>query len=374
MSIAVEVKKFLKELGNYMEENVIGVSVGANPPSELHFELTYRCDSDCIMCDLKYRKKRQKNKDLSLAKIKKIVENSEMLDDIRYIILSGGEPWLHSEFPAIVSFFRKRYPRPGILILSNLLNTDKVLSGIKEIEKTSGLDNISLGTSLDGIKGVHDRIRGVNGAFDALVESALLLRKKYPGMFPCFNFTLIPENSDQIFPVYEWAGKMGFRVSFQLMVQKKDTQRFEWTPENITAVEHSIDCIIEDIYNRMDWAVFSPAQLFNDLSLLFYLLDFHYLLKYLKDPARFFPDCPCGERFAMMDPEGNLYFCPVHKEMLAGNVRVSGFDAVWSGDKAEKIREYFNSKKCHCWLSCTNGVMLEKAFFPNKERILKRFN
>ncbi|HLD29945.1 MAG TPA: radical SAM protein, partial [bacterium] len=317
----LKTRAFLDKLGSVMEKSAAPRNLELLPPKELHIELTYRCTADCLMCDLKHLKTVQRGEEISLKEIKKSVEEAASLKDLDFIVLSGGEPWLREDLSGIVRFFKKRYPAAKILILSNLMDTELALSKIKEIEKISGLGNLCIGTSIDGIGAVHDRIRGRKGAFESLNATAAVLRTKYPSLFPVFNMTLLPENSDQLFEVYRWAQEHGIAVSSQVMVQKKSTKKFRWGGEHVKNIDEDINRIISDIYKRRKVKKFSRDFFWNNLDVVFFLLGLHYTVKYISSPRRFFPNCPCGEKFAMLSPGGDLYFCPVHKDRAAGNLR-----------------------------------------------------
>lgn len=64
-------------------------------PQELHLELTYNCNSRCIMCDLWDFDKRQADKksELTLDEIKRFIQESSHLNKIDTVVLSGGEPF-----------------------------------------------------------------------------------------------------------------------------------------------------------------------------------------------------------------------------------------------------------------------------------------
>ncbi|MFC2061720.1 radical SAM/SPASM domain-containing protein [Elusimicrobiota bacterium] len=373
MNIVPEVRKFLAQLGAMMEQECKSTEVGSGPPEELHLELTYKCNSNCSICNIKSLRDNQKGEDLSFEEIRQTVEKSELLKDLNYIVLSGGEPWLHPELLEIVRFFHDRYPKAKMLLLSNLMDKDMVASNLSEIKSAVGLERISIGTSLDGVEKAHDIMRGVEGAFDSLVTTVLMIKKKFPEMYPYFNFTLTPDNSSQIFPVYEWSKKIGGSVSYQVMVQKKETKVYRWNEMLCVNVDTSINKIIQDIWREKQWNEFSPDQVFSNLDILFFLLNFHYMSTYIRSPRRFFPTCPCGEKYAMINPQGDLYFCPVHKDFTAGNIRKDDLDNLWVDRPTAEIRRFINMKTCYCWLSCTNSSMLEAAFFPNKDKIIDKF-
>ena len=113
---------------------------------------------------------------------------------------------------------------------------------------------------------------------------------------------------------------------------------------------------MEDIYREESVAVGPPPP-----SLPVRLQYLKGLLDYERDPRRIFPICPAPYRYAMINPFGDVYFCPKLKEMTIGNIRRDPFDQLWRGPKAEKIRRYIYSGACHCWLNCTAYINIEKA-------------
>ncbi len=373
MNPAAKVRKFLFRAGSYMEKNSIETNVCPAPPKELHIELTYRCDSSCIMCNLKELRAAQEKADITFREIKETVENSENLSNLNYIVLSGGEPWYNRDFTSIAIYFLRKFPSARVLILSNLVKTRQFFSDLEKIKSEAGLERVSLGTSIDGIGDEHDKIRGRKGAFESTIASAALIKKRYPQIFPCFNFTLLPQNAGTLFSVYRWAAGRGFNVSYQAAVPKKETGLIKWSEEQKKELDRNIDRIIKDIWKGMGWDEFKPSLLFSNLKLFFFLLNLNYISRYIKEPARYFKNCPCGERYAMINPEGYLYFCPVHKSLVAGNIREKSFDSIWKGKEAEKIRSFFNRKECRCWLSCTNSSMMEENFFNLKNKLENKY-
>jgi MoaA/NifB/PqqE/SkfB family radical SAM enzyme len=73
-------------------------------------------------------------------------------------------------------------------------------------------------------------------------------------------------------------------------------------------------------------------------------LSLYYIIKYIDNQKRYFPNCPCGEKYAMINPFGEVYFCPVLKNKFAGDLRKDSFDVLWNSKQANDIRHFFNSK------------------------------
>ena len=75
---------------------------------ELHFELTYQCNEQCVMCDLwpRYRKSPElKEKELTSEEIFRFVNKSAYLKNINMVLLSGGKPFLRKDLPELCRFF-----------------------------------------------------------------------------------------------------------------------------------------------------------------------------------------------------------------------------------------------------------------------------
>ncbi|MCB4791187.1 MAG: radical SAM protein [Elusimicrobia bacterium] len=355
------IKKFLEKESIELEKKAIPKRTEVLPPEEIHFELTYKCNSKCIMCNLRYLNK--KDKELTLKDLEKLVLGSDLLKNIKFVVLSGGEALLRKDFLEIFKFFSINFPDANILILSNFLNKDLIIETLEQIKPLIDPKRLSLGTSLDGLESGHDKIRGIKKGFYSLTSTMKAVREIFPQIYFSLNFTITPQNCGQILPSYNWCKENNYHISYQIMVQKKETEQFIWKPEHISIIENQIDEIISDIYENSK--INNLESLLSQKGLFSYLLSLHYIPKYVREKRRFYPNCPCGQKFAMIDPYGNLYFCPVHKDKAAGNLKKYGFDDIWVSGKSRQIRDFFDKKTCHCWLTCTNGYMLEDAIRLN---------
>lgn len=359
-------KDFIYKFGNFIEKTTIPKNISCKNPEELHFELTYNCNTSCIMCNLRHWIDVKKT-DITLDEIKNFVTDSKYLTDIKFIVLSGGETFLRKDLNEIVHFLRQFYPQTEILILSNLYDKNIVFDTLEKIKNDTGLYKISLGSSIDGIGSYHDKIRGQKGAFKNLTENIEFLKQNFPEIYFSLNFTIIPDNCDKIVEVYDWCHNKGYHVSFQMFVQKKETRQFVWQDNALNVIEEQINTITEKMANECGITDFNEDVFLQNEGLTSQFLSLYYIIKYIKNPKRFFPNCPCGEKYAMINPFAQVYFCPVYKNKFAGDLRKTSFDKLWESRQAEKIREFFNSKKCHCWLTCTNGYMLEDAIKSGKK-------
>ena len=136
------------------------------------FSVTYLCNSRCMHCNIwkKYLNDHKSIKEeLTYEEIVKIIKNSSL----KWISLTGGEPTLKEGIEVILHAALSK-------ALLTTLNTNGMLP--RKIEEIIEY-NVSLlkrkylivVMSIDGLQETHERIRGVKGSFDKLIESVDLV-------------------------------------------------------------------------------------------------------------------------------------------------------------------------------------------------------
>ncbi len=336
------------------------------PLRELHIELTHRCNLRCVMCHhwgMPFDDPASVRREMGLPEIKEFVTQSSLLKDVEIVVLTGGEPWLRADIGEILGFLSGHLPKARIGVLTNFWNTGLLRRRLTEARRR-GVKNLWLGSSLDGLEEVHDEIRGRKGAFRGLMRTVGMMRSEFPDVDFSFSFTITPRNHRQLWAAYQHVKSMGLWFGAQMAVNHRGLGAPEtsvWTKEQLAGVSAQIEAILLDIC-RGEGAVKKLLEGRQKESLWLWsrLLYWHYLRRYSKKPERFFKDCYAGQRYAMFDPEGGLFFCPVNKHRKIGNVREAGFDALWASKKARDERRFVESRRCDCWLNCIANPILDR--------------
>src|ERR1700744_1569705 len=128
-----------------------------------------RCNCRCVMCDIW---KREGGAELSVEELRRHRESIIRLG-VRQVVLTGGEPLLHSDLSAICGLLKEC----GVAI--TLLSTGLLLKKRAELV-ASFCDEVIV--SLDGPEETHDRVRCVQGAFRVMREGILAVRQLKPEM------------------------------------------------------------------------------------------------------------------------------------------------------------------------------------------------
>ena len=328
---------------------------------ELHLELTHRCNLKCRMCH--HWRMGEREKEITLPEIERMLDSSRLLRGIKTAVLTGGEPLLRPDLAVIAAAIAGRYPGISLGILTNLADTKLLLRRLEECA-AEGVSGLWLGSSLDGAGAAHDKVRGTAGAYARTMRSAGELRAKYPGMNISFNFTLLPFNAADLAETYFTAKKMKVWLGAQKVVNHSgfEAEKYSWDEKALGEALRQIDLIITDICaeNKAFERLMSGKE--NETPWLWASLIYWVRLReYMVRPRRFMGDCLAGERYAMLSPGGELFFCPVRKHLSVGNVIKDGFDAVWTGTKAAAERKKIAAARCHCWLHCIANPVIDEA-------------
>jgi MoaA/NifB/PqqE/SkfB family radical SAM enzyme len=119
------------------------------------------------MCDIW---KRKEGREFHAAELERHRESIRTLG-VKHVVLTGGEPLLNRELDAICKFFRE------LDLRITLLTTGLLLQKKADVVAT-GFDDIVV--SIDGPPDVHDRIRRISGAFQAIHKGVLEVRALRP--------------------------------------------------------------------------------------------------------------------------------------------------------------------------------------------------
>lgn len=128
-----------------------------------------RCNCRCLMCDIwRIRQVRE----ITAADLEKQLQSLRDLQ-VRWVVLSGGEPQLHSDLAALCKLLRVEGVRVTLLTAGLLLRPQAELVA-------AVVDDLIV--SLDGPPAVHEYIRQRPRAFERLAQGIAAVRRLRPQM------------------------------------------------------------------------------------------------------------------------------------------------------------------------------------------------
>ena len=333
--------------------------------TDLHLELTHRCNLKCVMCEhweVEHLDPGSVKREMDFAAIKKAVTESTLLKTVETVVITGGEPWLRHDFVDIAAWLSGAFPAAKIVALTNFWNTGHMRLKLSEL-RARGVKNLSLGSSLDGLRETHDRVRGQAGAFDGLARTVAALKAEFPEVPFGFTYTLLPQNAGELYATWRFVtDELGSTLGAQWAVQTDAVAPIVWSPDaKAEALAQVRRITVERARTKDAMGRLARADAPEHAELWGELLYWRWLEEYGRDPRRFafFTRCGAGERHVMAGAEGELYFCPVNRAKTFGSLG-DGIDAAWASAKAEAAREFVASCRCDCWLRCVSAPAIER--------------
>jgi radical SAM protein with 4Fe4S-binding SPASM domain len=298
-------------------------------PVDAALAVTYNCNARCVMCNI-WREK-------SLEGQLQAEDYERLPASLRYINITGGEPFLREDLPEIIRVVKKSCPQSQVIISTNGFLPERIYDLMKRVYKLD--PQIGIGFSVDGIGDMHDRIRGVKGAYQRVMQS--LERIQEIGVKNIrLGFTASRENVGHFGQVYRLANSKG--VQFSCAVAQDSSHYFK-TENNVTVDKDRLRQELEYIMT-CELKSFSPKRwlrAFFAQGLYGFACGNGRLLH-----------CQAGSEFFFMNPYGDVYPCNVLDGVM-GNIREFSFEELWDDERAERTREVVRGCRRKCWMICT---------------------
>jgi len=326
-------------------------------PMTLTFSVTNRCQSRCLTCQIwrLYREQPERaSAELSLSEIEAIFRS---LGYTYFFNISGGEPFLRDDLPDIVDL-ALRYLRPGIVhIPTNGLAPERVEAGTRRILQTmAALPRsipLTIKPSLDGIGEEHDRIRGVPGNFQRVLETIQRLQRlgeSYPNLHVEVGTVVSLANLEHLDEIAAFVHTLGVQ-SYRNEIAEQRAEFFN-RGDPITPSAEQYRALMADFAARTlaeTGRKRSLARLTESLRLVYYQLA----ARILAEGRQVLP-CYAGLSNAHINPYGQVWACCVlGYDRPLGELREAGLDfrRVWHSAQAAEVRRFIAGGGCACPLA-----------------------
>jgi Fe-coproporphyrin III synthase len=335
-------------------------------PQELIYFVTNRCNSRCRGC-FYWQEINKQIRELTLAEIDKI---SASIGKLRYLMLSGGEPFLRADLPDMLDIFIQNCRPATISIPTNGLLSEMILTQIHKIALRHKRTTFFVSLPLDGLKETNDSLRGKEGSFDAVMKTAqglCVLKKEHPNLLVFINTTVSNKNYKEIGPLFELV-KKSLTIHRHLLQPIRgslmDKSIVPPTGEDWRKLMRTMD-----IYTQ-----YYLQKKFSKSATFFYMQARNIAAKVVAESldGRMWPfDCKAGQSIGVLEPEGSVRLCELTRTI--GNVRDVGYDfkKVWDSPEAEKERKKISTRECT--QGCTHGCFLHPSLMSTPFNMVKVF-
>jgi len=306
------------------------------------------CNCRCVMCDIWKRETREQIGVADLDRHRASLRNL----GVRQVVLSGGEPLLHSDLRALCDFFRELNIRVTLLTTGLLL--------LKRANDVSALfDDVIV--SMDGPREIHDGIRRVRGAFDVIGKGVAAIQARRPDMPIGCRTTVQKANHRHLRATVVAAKTMGFD-SISLLAADLTSEAFNrpfvWlgdrqneialTQQQVAMLEEEMESLIvehaDDIQRR--YIAENPQKL-RRIPRRF--------REHLGQALAESPICNAPWVSAVVEVDGSVRPCFFHRPI--GNIAASTLEEVVNSEAARQFRQSLNvsenptCRRCVCSLN-----------------------
>jgi Fe-coproporphyrin III synthase len=285
-----------------------------------------RCNCRCLMCDIW---KQTERREITVPQLERYLDDFQRLG-VQWVVLSGGEPLMHSNWSRLCELLRGRGIRTTILSTGLLFERDA--ARIAEC-----VDDVIV--SLDGPPPVHDRIRRVPGAFGLLARGVDAIHALRPDLPIAARSTVQRENFRHLRETALTAERIGLRsVSFLAADLTSDAfnRPGGWDSERqseIALSEADLPVLDTEIQALLDEWGDSPFLADSPAKLRRIVLHFRAHLG-LAQPQS--PICNAPWVSAVVESDGTVRPCFFHKTL--GNAAEHGLLAVLNSREAKNFR------------------------------------
>ncbi len=295
------------------------------------------CNARCQMCSIWHT---QQAPVLDLSAIEALPRS------LRDLNLSVGEPFLRDDLVDLARAARRRLPRARIVVSTNGFLTERILrtAAVWQQERL----RIGIAVSVDGIGSMHDRVRGVRGAFRKIVATLRGFQAlEYTPIK--LGFTVTAANSGHLLAVYRLARRFGADISCTLAQDSPHYFQIEGQSDHRG---HAPDLAREiEPMARAELSAWSPRR----WARAYYL---NLLLETARTGRRPLP-CRAGRDSFFLDWTGSVFPCNVLPIRLGSVGNGNGLIPLLSSPESKQRLEPVDSCR-RCWMVCSARTAMRR--------------
>lgn len=312
-------------------------------PVYLILGLTYDCNSFCRTCFNWEELRKDKHLELSFEEIEKTLAP---LDDLLFVVMSGGEPFLRRDIAEVCELLSTRNGARQITIPTSGIATRLIARSVEATLERCPDTQIVVNLSIDHIGEKHDWIRGVPGNYEktrATYDRLVELKEEHANLTVNVHTCLCSYNADDLDELM-WGVSRDFPEisfhSFEMLRGDQPDKRIQPIPTEM----------YRELLPKLEsyWRTFDKYDGFLRFIKTY---SRQIELDVLEQETQVRP-CYAGTISGVLDARGGVQLCELRDPI--GNVREVDYDfeKLWFSKEADEQRRSIAAKECHCTHSC----------------------
>jgi MoaA/NifB/PqqE/SkfB family radical SAM enzyme len=321
--------------------------------SGLIFYVTNRCNAACKHCF--YSQNLNKRSDiLTLPEIEKMAQKIGKRENI---VLTGGEPFLRQDLPEIARILVVAGTK-RIIINTNGIECRNIIKSVEEISKIHGIE-LKVNVSIDGVGENHNKIRGIEGAFDSATRTVKLLKEKdiKTGVLTNINYSNYKSTGD----IYDFCeNELGIKPGLEIirgtgvcgLPGRIKNMGYRPRERNVMIGREEVSAVRQSLKDTFRYMISKSRK--KTLSYCRTLARLDSVLDIVERKEHIF-NCNAGQEQAVIYENGDMALCEM--AVPVGNLRDYDFDMekILYSEKSRRQRDFI--KKCYCTHSCHVNIV-----------------
>jgi MoaA/NifB/PqqE/SkfB family radical SAM enzyme len=324
-------------------------------PLSLTVSVTNQCNSKCKTCSIwkRYSDHQQlRAQEFTTEEFEKTFSNFG--GKIFWATLSGGEPFMRRDISEIFQALCEHCHPAVVNIPSNGLLSSTIENQVRKMLEKNFDTNLTLNLSLDGVGDKHEKIRGIPGNFEKVLDTYKRVRKikeEFPRFQIGIHTVISKHNITDAIDVYEFAKTLA-PDSYITEVAEHRTELFN-VDDDITPDADAYAKFAEELSNHIRTDYLQTKKNVSKITQGFRLEYYQLAAQVLKENRQVIP-CYAGYASCQITPFGDVWPCCIlGYDQPMGNLRENDykFKKIWQSKKADEIRKYIRNKNCACPLA-----------------------
>jgi len=305
--------------------------------------VTGRCNARCSHC-FYWQNLGRDHEGPTLSQIETLART---MPPFKVLLLSGGEPTLRGDLPAVVDCFYRHNHIRHVSIPTNGLLPARIVKLAQTIAAAAPELEVSFNLSIDGFAETHDRIRGIDGAFELATESiARLSRLKsdHPNLRVVVNSVICADTLSELASLARYfADTCELDGHFFELIRgiPREGGMKSLSPDALYQVYKQLLPIQEQCLHRRTSGLPLPHRLLRRITGTAHLVaQYQYQYRVFTQNARWPFPCQAGDAIAVVDFDGSMRVC----ELRDRSITLDAYD--WNFERARNSPVMCEERLC----------------------------
>ena len=312
----------------------------------LILHVTNHCNFRCAHCFVDFVNPK---KDLKLSDYKKI---SEKVNDLFWLDIGGGEPFLRKDLYEIVNLFKKQV----VSIPTNGWLKKNIVDQVTEMDNKN--TEIVINFSLDGLENTHNQVRKNKDSWNKVWEAHEELKKI---KFVKIRFiTVIHEgNYDEILPLMKLIKKNGADFHSVILLRGDPLDSTVKLP-----TFDKLEKLAPKMFDILETYNYGQGHISANILKNYHRYLWKESIETLKKKTQVVP-CLAGKSHLVLWGDGKVSSCEMLPEV--GNLKDNDLDQILKSQSFKEQKKSIKDKKCHCTHNCAmvTSILYNEKKWPN---------